>query len=299
MRVSMNTMYDQIKTDLSKLTDRMNRANSQISSGKIYKKPSDAPVELSFAMGLRENISESKQHERNISYGKAWVRASETAITQMQDRLERAKTLGLQGANDTQNKESRQAIASEVKRILEEVVALGNTKLGNRYVFAGTKTTDYKLGESPFTIDKENNVKYNGNLESISIEVSQGIKNAINKNGFEAIEKSGIFSSLKSLYDALNNNSREEIEVAISEIDKSFEYLSVQISDFGSMYNTFENRDDIAKSLVFNNTERLSEIEDADYIEAITQLKTAETAYQASLASSAKIMALSLVDYVR
>lgn len=299
MRVSMNTMYDQIKTDLSKLTDRMNQANSEISSGKIYQKPSDAPVELSFAMGLRGNVSESKQHMRNISYAKAWLTSSETSIRQLQGRLQRAKTLALQGANDTQNAESRHAIAVEIKTILEETVALGNTKLGDRYVFAGTKTTGYQAGESPFMLDSSGNVTYTGNLEDISIEVSQGIKKTINKNGFESIEKSGVFNSLNLLYNALESDNRADIEVAILEIDKSLEYFGVQISDLGSIANTFANRDEIASKLVLTNTVRLADIEDADYVVSLTDLKTAETAYQASLSSSAKIMSLSLVDYVK
>jgi flagellar hook-associated protein 3 FlgL len=294
----MNSMYDQIKTDLSKLTEKMSQTNSQISSGKIYQKPSDAPVELAFSMGIRENITESKQHLRNISYGKGWLIASETSLSQMQERLTRVKNLGLQGANDSQDANSRQAIAAEVKTILAEMVSLGNSKFGNRYVFAGTKTTGYNQGETPFMLGSDGTVTYTGNLEDISVQVSQGVKNSINKNGYEAIEKSGVFNSVNLLYNALISDSRADIEVSLSEIEKTFEYLGVQISDIGSISNSFDVKEEIADNLVFASKGRLSDIEDADYVEAITEFKTAETAYQASLASSAKIMALSLVDYV-
>jgi len=298
MRISMNAMYDQIKTDLSKLTERMQQTNSQISSGKIYRKPSDAPVELSFALGIKDNITESRQHLRNINYGQAWLTASETSMSQMQERLMRAKNLGLQGANDSQDANSRQAIAAADKTIIDEMVGLGNSKLGNRYIFGGTRTTDYKPGENPFMLGNDGSVTYTGNLEDISVQVSQGFKSTINKNGYEAIEKSGVFNSLNLLYNALISDSRADIEVSISEMDKTFEYLGVQISDLGSISNSFDNKEEVADNLIFANTERLSDIEDADYVEAITEFKTAETAYQASLASSAKIMALSLVDYV-
>ncbi len=45
-------------------------------------------------------------------------------------------------------------------------------------------------------------------------------------------------------------------------------------------------------------TERRSTIGDADIIEAVMKLQTIETAYQASLSSTAKIISLSLVDYL-
>ena len=41
-----------------------------------------------------------------------------------------------------------------------------------------------------------------------------------------------------------------------------------------------------------------SRLEDADIAEAIMQLNTKELAYQAALSSSAKVMQLSLTDYI-
>ncbi len=43
----------------------------------------------------------------------------------------------------------------------------------------------------------------------------------------------------------------------------------------------------------------LSKIEDIDYAEAITKLKSEEGIYQATLAASAKIIQPSLMDFLR
>ncbi|MCK4860041.1 MAG: hypothetical protein KAS87_05740 [Candidatus Omnitrophica bacterium] len=51
--------------------------------------------------------------------------------------------------------------------------------------------------------------------------------------------------------------------------------------------------------MIFANTDRLSKIEDADMTEAIMELKAREFAYQAALSSSAKLMTLTLVDYMQ
>ena len=55
----------------------------------------------------------------------------------------------------------------------------------------------------------------------------------------------------------------------------------------------------ILEDMNLSNTERLSKIEDADITEAIMNLKSVEFAYQATLASSSKVMTMSLVDYLR
>ena len=44
--------------------------------------------------------------------------------------------------------------------------------------------------------------------------------------------------------------------------------------------------------------ENKAEIEDADIIDAITKLQATELAYQAALMSSAKLMKLSLADFL-
>jgi flagellar hook-associated protein 3 FlgL len=57
-------------------------------------------------------------------------------------------------------------------------------------------------------------------------------------------------------------------------------------------------KENIYQDLELESTAKLSNIEDADIAKAIVELKTKELAYQAALASSAKVMQLSLVNYV-
>ncbi len=298
MRITMKTIYDQINTDLNRLTTNLAKTNASISSGKIYHSPSDAPIALTRALGLRSSIKETDQYQDNIRYGQGWVAATENAIDQVQDRLLRAKTLAIQGANDSQNADSREAIAKEVKRLLEDVVALGNTQLGGRYVLAGSRTKGYGPGEAPFVLNQDNTVTYNGNREDISLTVAGGVKQKINLDGHTALVKSGVFSALKDLYDSLMSNSQPDIEVAIAEVDKSLEYVGQQLSELGAQANSLDNKRDMAESLSFVNTERLSDTEDTDIVEAIADLKTYETSYQAALAAASKVMQQSLVDYI-
>ncbi len=248
MRITMKTVYDQINTDLNRLTTNLAKTNASISSGEIYHSPSDNPIALTRALSLRSSIKEMDQYQDNIRYGQGWVAATENAITQVQDRLLRAKTLAIQGANDSQNAESRQAIAKEVKRLLEDVVALGNTQLGGRYILAGSRTKGYGAGEAPFVLNQDNTVTYNGNREDIKLTVAAGVKQKVNLDGHTALVRSGVFGALKDLYDSLVSDSQPDIEVAIAEIDKGLEYLEQQISELGAQANSLDNQPDVAES---------------------------------------------------
>jgi flagellar hook-associated protein 3 FlgL len=298
MRVTMQTMYGRINNDLGELVNRQARANSDITSGMIYRLPSDAPVELTHALGVRSSINGSSQMLKNIKYAQGWVKATESAVTGIQDRLLRAKTLAVQGANDSQSPESRQAIAVEIKAIREEIVALGNTQLGGRYLFGGTRTTGYERGEAPFVLEDDGRVRYLGNREGLAVETAPGRSTRMNLDGHSAIMQSGLFDALDTLYNGLVSNSRPDIDTSIGDIDSSLEWINSQITVTGSQANTFNQMEAMNDNLKFTGTERLSDIQDTDIIEAINELKASETSYQAALASSAKVMNLSLADYL-
>ena len=298
MRVTMNSLYDQINTDLSRLVEQQAKTNASISSGKIYRRPSDAPVELTHALGFRSSLSDTKQFERNITFGQGWVEVTETTMRQILDRLIRAKELAVQGANDTLNASDRRAIADEVHMILEEVVSLGNTSIGDRYILAGTRTKGYPPGEMPFMMDRNGRVSYHGNSEDFNIDIGTGLQQKINLDGQSALMQSGLFDALDLLEDSLNANSQHSIETSIQRIDDSIAHVSEQVSMLGAMGNTLDNKKDIASSLTLTNQERLSDIEDTDILKAISDLKTQETGYQAALASASKVMNMSLVDFI-
>ena len=298
MRITAHTMYDQIRTDINRITDEMAKTEFSISSGKIYSTPSDAPVALTHALSVREEISDTQQYQRNITYAKGWIAATSSALSQIQDRLLRAKTLAVEGANDSQNADSRKAMAEEVKTIFNEVIALGNTRMGDRYVFGGTKTRGYKPGEAPFVVEPDGTVKYLGNRQNLAINVAEGQSMNINVNGHDALIQSGVFSALKDLEDALNANSQTDIERAMSEINTSLSYMNQQISALGAKDNALTVHSDMEDQLLTNSKERLSDIQDTDIVKAITDLKTEELSYQAALSAASKVMKLSLVNYL-
>ncbi len=298
MRVTMNSLYDRINTDLSRLVENQAKTNASISSGKIYRRPSDAPVNLTHALGYRSELSDTKQFSRNIVFGQGWVQATETAMRQVQDRLTRAHELAVEGANDTLNATDRRAIADEVKVILEEVVSIANTSIGGRYILAGSRTKGYDNGETPFMLDKEGQVTYNGNEEDFSIDIGTGQTQKINLDGKTALVQSGAFEALDMLQDALNANSQHSIETAIEDLNVSMEYVTRQTAKLGAMGNTLEKKEELSTSLSLTIEERLSDVEDTDIIRAISDLKTLDAGYQAALAAASKVMKMSLADFV-
>jgi len=293
MRVASTTIYEMVKFNLGNITEELNKANNVVSTGKRINNLSDDPTGLIQALNIRSTLSNFEQLRRNISMGKSWLTASESAISHVQDLVSDAKSLCVQMATATIGAAQRASASETVQNILEEVVSLANTEMNGRYIFAGSKTD-----ATPFDQDGA----YNGDNNPFTIKIGRNSTVQVGSDGEAVFGTAGqgndIFKTLKDLKTALTNDNVSGIQNAMTRLDNHFDHISTKISDLGSKMLRMEIKENIFQDLKISNTERLSNIEDADITEAIIELKQKELAYQAALASSAKVMKLSLIDYL-
>lgn len=299
MRITMNNIYGSIISNLDKLADDMRTLNETISSGRKYTTLSDDPVGLISAMEIRSIIDETKQYERNVTYGILWTDNAEIALRQTDEITSRAREIAVQMANATQSAATRDSAAVEVGHLIEQMVALGNSQVAGEYIFSGQKTNI-----SPFTYDSvAGTVTYNGDENDIDIRVGRNNSATINKNGKDAFmdgnETSNLFTYLIDLKEALEGNDVSGIQDSLGNLSDAADYINEKIADFGAKRNKLDMKKYIYAALQLSNTERLSDIEDTDLAGAILNLKTKEVAYQAALTAASKVMQLSLVDFMR
>lgn len=107
-----------------------------------------------------------------------------------------------------------------------------------------------------------------------------------------------LFRTLNDLMADLTANDVEGLEQGLQRLETSFKHLNSLHADTGIRYNRLEIQEQIHVDMKFSLTERRSQIEDADMIEAIMNLQSRELAYQAAMSSTAKIMKMSLMDYL-
>ncbi len=108
----------------------------------------------------------------------------------------------------------------------------------------------------------------------------------------------GILNTLIDLAGYLKNNDVDGIERTIGRLDSSYNHITSITADTGMKYSRLETRKVITSEMNLNLNERRASIEDADVVEAIMNLNSAQSAYEAALGSTAKIMKTSLMDYI-
>lgn len=287
MRVANRMIFDATKYRLGNITENLSEANKIVATGKRINDLSDDPVGLTQALGIRSDLSNIEQIGRNINRGTSWFAASEGALSQVQNIISDIKVLCIQMANATLGPEQRSSAAETVQNMMEEVISLANTDVSGSYIFSGSKTD-----AAPFS----STGSYNGDNNAFTIKIGKNATVEIGNDGGAVF--GNIFNTFSDLKDALQNNDIGGIQNAMGNLDDHFDDISTSISSVGSKMLRMEIKENIYQDLDISNRERLSSIEDADIVGAIINLKSIELTYQAALASSAKAMTLSLVDYM-
>jgi flagellar hook-associated protein 3 FlgL len=308
MRVATSMMYRFIRNSLADITRDLNSASETVITGKRLNTLSDDPMGMIRAAGIKSTLDGLNQMDRSIFLGNSWLTTSENALTQAQDLISESKTLALQMANAPINSENRKDAAVMVEHITEQLMSLANTRVEDRYVFSGNRTDipsfavetetdefgDLVVDEFGDPVEK---IVYQGDHQPFSIKIGTGGMTEIGGDGARIFGQ--VFDTLAAFKTALESDNLEDINVAITALDEDFNHLNTEISAVGSRMTRLDMKSAIFQEMKINETEKLSAVEDADIIEAITRLEQMQLSYQAALSSSSKLMSMNLLDYLK
>lgn len=139
IRVSSNQMIYGYQKQLNAANTRQNVLLEQGDGSKIHR-PSDNPVDYTKYLRYQSSLGENEQYTNNVNTALSWMKTADTALVNVTNILTTFKEKAILAANSTNNGTDMQAIAKEMMAEIQEVVSLGNTMHGDRYVFGGQST---------------------------------------------------------------------------------------------------------------------------------------------------------------
>lgn len=165
MRIADKMAFNQVNQNVGKNRADMSDLQNQAATQKRINKPSDDPLATARVLAARTEEHSNSQFIKNINNAKSFLEFSDQSLGELSDILVRAKELAVSQSNDASgNAETRNVTASEIEQIYNQAVQIGNRKLGERYVFGGSKT-----GTAPFNHDGE----YFGNDSDMKIQTQK------------------------------------------------------------------------------------------------------------------------------
>lgn len=224
MRVSSNMMGDNLINITKRNTEKLLELQNSISTGVRNRVPRENPVEVSHSIAYKRILFELNQFEKNIEDGISRINAVDSALGSATDILQRIRELGIQGANGVYTKEDRAKIAAEINELLEELVAIANSKYKGKAIFAGNDTLEDPF-KPVYSFSKEAGkqimyrVDYYGDIGKQNREISRGNILSINVPGNEAFwaETTSLFSSVDATNYVLPVDSKVRINGVVVE----------------------------------------------------------------------------------
>jgi flagellar hook-associated protein 3 FlgL len=297
MRVNPNISAD-ILANLWQTQQQEQTALLQVSSGKRVNVPSDDP---GAAAGLVQNlaaVSQNDQYLQNTSNVEGQMQTVDSTLSSVVSSLNQAISLGVEGSNNTLSPTNQQQIATQVQGVITQMVQLANTSYQGVYLFGGTATTT-----PPFALDatQPSGVRYDGNSNTNEVEVAPNRSIQVNLPGNQLFQTAGsdVFASLQQLATALQSGTTADIATATTQVRTAFNAVTQQRVFYGNAISQLEANQTFLQQENVNLTSQQNDLVGIDPAVAATNLAQAETAQQADLAAAAKIVPLTLLDYLR
>ena len=194
MRVSTSGMFTHGVQLMQKLQSALDHTQRQISTGRRILTPSDDPIAASRALEIRESMSRLEQFDRNANIAQNRLSQEESALSSVNNVLQRVRELALQANNASQSNESRQMIAVEMREQLDNLMQLANQKDGNgKFLFSGN------LDDTEPVTRMGSSFTYNGDQGQRYIQIGEGRQIADGDSGaavfFGIRDGNGTFST--------------------------------------------------------------------------------------------------------
>jgi flagellar hook-associated protein 3 FlgL len=280
---------------LENLQQQQSTATLELGTGSTINKPSDNPAGAAQLVQIQNASSQIDSFQQSIGSINSQLSTADSTLSSVVTVLQRAISLGVQGANGTLSDTDRSAIATELSGIQSQLMSLANTTYQGQFLFAGTAATQ------PYVLDASasSGVSYKGNSGTNSVTIGNGYQVQVNLPGSQVFNGAGadVFQAIHDLINALNTNSG--IPDAVTEVTNAYNYVTEQRVFYGNAMNQAQSQQTFLDTEKVNLSQQENTVAGADMATVASQLTSDETAINATLSAIGSMPRTSLFDYLR
>jgi flagellar hook-associated protein 3 FlgL len=280
---------------LADTQQQQNTSSLDLATGTRINKPSDDPAGAAQMVINTAQSSQADTFLRSITSVTGLLQTADSTLSSVVTALQRAISLGVEGANGTLSDSDRADVANELTGIKQQLLSLANTPYQGEFIFSGTSTVQ------PFVTDatSSSGVTYNGNTGTNSVEVGQSYSLQINQAGSQLFTSvsGNVFQSISDLIKALQTNNG--IDNAVSEVSDAFNHITGQRVFYGNALNQLQAQQTYLNSEKVNFATVADSISATDMAATSTQFTQSQEAIQADLAAMSRMSQNSLFDYLK
>ncbi|MGL4847513.1 MAG: flagellin [Clostridium sp.] len=257
MRLSTNlnslNIYRNTKINEPKNAEALKR----LSSGKKLLYAKDNPNKIGQTSELRMKIKSLEVAEKNLQDTNSMLQATDGALGEINNLLERMKELTVKGVSDSNNEADKEIIQQEIQSIKEGIGEIvegskfnGKSLIGDKGVLDNESPQYIKAMAGATSDDIIEIPKYNLSLDKI-----------IDKNGVSLEE--------------IDITDKENRDKYITTVDTAIDFVSNLRGTYGAIQSRCEGSSEYITGVNLTNEKALSSLEDSDIaIEMVEYTKT-------------------------
>lgn len=295
MRINPNPLSDLLSA-LSQTQQQINSDLRQTASGQSVNQPSDNPAAAAQLARNADQTAEADQFLRSVNSLSGEMQNADSALNSVITTLQRAISLGVEGANGTLNASNRAALAAEVQGIQSELLSLANLSYQGNFVFAGTATQ-----AAPYVLDSTSpsGVRYVGNSGVNQITVGNHLTVAANLPGSQLFSAAGadVFQSIQDLITGLQNGTG--IDTAVDAVSSAYQHINAQRVFYGNVMNQLTSQQTFLNNETTQLAQQQNNLGGADLSKVLSDLVNAQTSRQATLEAIGQTQQTNLFNYIK
>ncbi len=301
-RITNQMVSRSVLSDLNEVSRKLSKTQQRMSSGKQITRPSDDPYGTSRALTLRSDVAATQQYQRNVNEAIGWQNITDAALSKINDAVQRARELTIQGASDSAGQAARNSAAAEIDQLIEAVKGEANASYGGRYVFSGTATNT-----KPYAVGGADT--YAGNTAAVAREIGPGVSVQVNVVGQtllgdgQGANDGLLLDTLRDIAQHLRGGTIADANALrttdLKALDTNLSALTQARATVGATTNRLEAALGRLTQAEESATKLLSDVEDADMAKTLVDFSMQQNVYQSALHAGANIIQQSLLDWLR
>jgi flagellar hook-associated protein 3 FlgL len=302
MRVTHQTIATQVIDELQRAYQRVAKTQEMVTTGRRINHLSDDPIGAARVLGFLSAERSLDQYEKNLNTAVPLLEQGDSVLDQVVDRLARAKELAVAMASDSHSAEQRAQTAIEIRELFNQVLGIANTKVEDRFIFAGFLNT-----APPFAV-AGGTVVYGGDSGEIFVQTGEARSIALNVPGDQVFQGAGVaagvdvFDVFLDLETALQGNDAggaDGIRTQIGRLDQAIDQVLSFRAEFGARANSAQAAREAIQVMKGRYREWRSQFEDADALAVYSDFARYQYIFQAALQSASQMLQPSLLDFLR
>lgn len=292
---------------LSRLQDRLQTVQRQLSSGIRIERASDAPDRIVDVIRRQSQMKYTEQVKNSMGRLKAEVDIAEATLQQAVKVIEGAIASGVGALGSAFGQTDLQTLAEPLRVYHDELVRLSGTRADGRYIFGGDddQQAPYQLNlANPNGVDRLSTapatrlvLDFDGSRFAAGRTAQEIFDHRLPD---DSLAPDNAFAALNSLRAAIEAGDRSQAEAAINSLGAAHAHVSQQLMFYGSVQNRVADSINQGHAQEVRIQSELSEIRETDLAAAAVELGQIQISIEAALRTQASTSSMpTLFDYLR